>query len=270
MKFLNKFTDFYPLLLLKVVNVVSCSRQNAPVFGQIACTSSLVRKCAFTGATSTGKWLLQQCADSVKKVSMELGGNAPSIVFNSADLRQAAALTALSRFTNSGQTCICVERVFVQEESYDEFMTYFVAEVEALTVRDPLLYSSRIGPVINENAIQKLEVHVRDAKEKGATVVTGGRRLRQDGLSYEPTIVTDCTPNMLCMQHETFGPLLAPVCKFKTEEEVLQMANTRESGLAAYVFSNEYQQIWSIAEELEVGMVGRVPRPYFRASYNRP
>ena len=238
-----------------VVNFVTCSRETTPAAGNLLCTSGLVQKLSFTGSTKTGKWLLGRCADSVKRTSMELGGNAPCIVFDSADVELAAAKAIASRFRNSGQTCICVERIYVQEGVYEEFMKHFVAGVEQLTVGNPMHDTTNIGPLINESGIQKVEAHVEDAIKKGAHVLCGGARLEEGSLFYKPTVLTNCSRVMHCVEQETFGPV-APVIKFKSEEDVLRLANTRESGLAGYFFSNDYKQIWRVAEQLQVGMVG--------------
>ena len=238
-----------------VINVISCSRDNTVMAGTTLCSSSIVKKISFTGSTKVGKWLLEKSAATVKKVSMELGGNAPFIVFNSADIKLAAGKAVQSRFRNTGQTCVCAERIFVQEGVYDEFITEFQRAVKTLKVGNPLNSDTSIGTLINASALSKVESHVSDAISKGGRIVAGGNRIEADSLFYEPTIIVDCTEDMKCMQEETFGPVAA-VIKFKTEEEAMLLSNTQNSGLAGYFFSNDHSQIWRISEQLEVGMVG--------------
>ncbi|XP_057302631.1 succinate-semialdehyde dehydrogenase, mitochondrial-like [Hydractinia symbiolongicarpus] len=238
-----------------VVNVITCSRDNTVMAGTALCTSPLIKKITFTGSTKVGKWLLEKSAPTVKKVSMELGGNAPFIVFNSADAKLAASKAVVSRFRNSGQTCICAERIFVQEGIYDEFMSEFTKAVSKLKIGDPLEKDTTLSTLINQGALEKVLHHIKDAEQHGGKIVLGGKLSDRGGLFFEPTIIGDCNDEMQCVKEETFGPV-APVIKFKTEQEILALANTENSGLAGYFFSTDYQQIWRVAEELEVGMVG--------------
>ncbi|XP_047130624.1 succinate-semialdehyde dehydrogenase, mitochondrial isoform X1 [Hydra vulgaris] len=239
-----------------VVNVITCSRNNTELAGLLLCTSPLVRNISFTGSTKVGKWLLEKSASTVKKVSLELGGNAPFIVFDSADIKLAADRAVKARFRNAGQTCICAERILVQENVYESFIDEFKKITMALRVRDPMSSECDISSLINEQALAKVEDHVNDALLNGGKIVCGGKKLSSNGpLFYEPTIIRDCTTNMKCIAEETFGPV-APVIKFKTEEEALLLANSRNSGLSGYIFTNNTSQSWRVAERLEVGMVG--------------
>ena len=238
-----------------LLNVVPCSRENTEAVGTILCQSPTIRKISFTGSTATAKWLLEKCASTVKRVSMENGGNAPFIIFNSADPKLAASKAVLSRFRNTGQTCICAERIFVQKGIYERFMEEFAKLVLALKVGDPLDSSTTSSALINHKALDKIDSHVQDAKTKGAEVVCGGKLAQAESLFYEPTILTNCSSEMKCIQEETFGPI-ASVVRFSTEDELLTLANTQNSGLAGYFFSQDFSQIWRVAEELDVGMVG--------------
>ncbi|XP_045717674.1 succinate-semialdehyde dehydrogenase, mitochondrial [Phyllostomus hastatus] len=239
-----------------VYNVVPCSRQKAKVVGEALCTDPLVSKISFTGSTATGKVLLHYAADSVKRVSMELGGLAPFIVFDSADVHQAVAGAMASKFRNSGQTCVCSNRFLVQRGIHDAFVTKFAEAMSThLRVGHGLEERTTQGPLINEKAVEKVEKHVSDALSKGATVVTGGKRHRLGRNFFEPTLLSHVTPDMLCSREETFGPL-APVIKFDTEEEAVAIANATDVGLAGYFYSQDPAQIWRVAERLEVGMVG--------------
>lgn len=238
-----------------LLNVVPCSRENTEAVGTVLCQSPTIRKISFTGSTATAKWLLEKCASTVKRVSMENGGNAPFIVFNSADPKLAASKAVLSRFRNTGQTCICAERIFVQGGIYERFMEEFAKLVLTLKVGDPLDSSTTSSALINHKALDKIESHVQDAKTKGAEVVCGGKLAQAESLFYEPTILTNCSSEMKCIQEETFGPI-ASVVRFNTEDEILALANTQNSGLAGYFFSQDFSQIWRVAEELDVGMVG--------------
>ncbi|KAF6073857.1 aldehyde dehydrogenase 5 family member A1 [Phyllostomus discolor] len=239
-----------------VYNVVPCSRQKAKVVGEALCTDPLVSKISFTGSTATGKVLLHYAADSVKRVSMELGGLAPFIVFDSADVDQAVAGAMASKFRNSGQTCVCSNRFLVQRGVHDAFVAKLAEAMSThLRVGHGLEERTTQGPLINEKAVEKVEKHVRDALSKGATVVTGGKRHRLGRNFFEPTLLSHVTQDMLCSHEETFGPL-APVIKFDTEEEAVAIANATDVGLAGYFYSRDPAQIWRVAERLEVGMVG--------------
>lgn len=238
-----------------VFNVVPCSRSHAADVGKVMCESPLVAKISFTGSTQTGKILLKQSADTVKRVSMELGGNAPFIVFDSADVDAAVSGAMICKFRGSGQTCVCANRIFVQEEVYDEFCQKMAAEVEKLVVGDGMDSKTTQGPLINSKGVDKVEHHVQDAVSHGGKVLVGGKRHALGGSFFEPTLIRDVPTDALVCKEETFGPLAA-VIKFKTEAEVLAIANSTRVGLAGYFYSNNIGQIWRVAEKLEVGMVG--------------
>ncbi|XP_058933565.1 succinate-semialdehyde dehydrogenase, mitochondrial isoform X8 [Kogia breviceps] len=239
-----------------VYNVIPCSQKKAKEVGEALCTDPLVSKISFTGSTATGKVLLHHAANSVKRVSMELGGHAPFIVFDSANVDQAVAGAMASKFRNSGQTCVCSNRFLVQRGIHDSFVKKFAEAIKTnLHVGNGFEERTTQGPLINEKAVEKVEKHVSDAISKGATVVTGGKRHQVGKNFFEPTLLSDVTRDMLCSQEETFGPV-APVIKFDTEEEAVAIANVADVGLAGYFYSQDPAQIWRVAERLEVGMVG--------------
>lgn len=239
-----------------LINIITASRAKAAEIGTSLTGHPLVRKISFTGSTAVGKILLRQAADSVKKVSMELGGNAPFIVFDDADLDAAAAGALMSKYRNSGQTCVCANRILVQESVYDAFLDKLKAEVDKLVVGPGLTTpDASQGPLINQAALSKVEAHVADALEKGARLVTGGQPHSLGGTFYQPTILADVTPDMRVTHEETFGPV-APIYKFKTEEEAMALANATDFGLAAYFYSRDIGRVWRVAEALEVGIVG--------------
>ncbi|XP_055988108.1 succinate-semialdehyde dehydrogenase, mitochondrial [Sorex fumeus] len=239
-----------------VYNVVPCSQKKAKEVGEALCTDPLVSKISFTGSTATGKVLLHHAANSVKRVSMELGGHAPFIVFDSANVEQAVAGAMASKFRNSGQTCVCSNRFLVQRGIHDAFVKKLAeAMKQHLHVGNGFEEKTTQGPLINKRAVEKVESHVKDAVSKGATVVTGGKRHPLGQNFFEPTLLSSVTQDMLCAQEETFGPL-APVIKFNTEEEALAIANAADVGLAGYFYSQDPAQIWRVSERLEVGMVG--------------
>uniref|UniRef100_A0A8D2CVA1 Succinate-semialdehyde dehydrogenase n=1 Tax=Sciurus vulgaris TaxID=55149 RepID=A0A8D2CVA1_SCIVU len=239
-----------------VYNVVPCSRSKAKEVGEALCTDPLVSKISFTGSTATGKILLHYAANSVKRVSMELGGLAPFIVFDSANVDQAVEGALASKFRNAGQTCVCSNRFLVQRGIHDAFVSKFAeAMKKSLRVGNGFEEGTTQGPLINEKAVEKVEKHVSDAVSKGATVVMGGKRHQYGRNFFEPTLLSNVTGDMLCSHQETFGPL-APVIKFDTEEEAIAIANATEVGLAGYFYSQDPAQIWRVAEQLEVGMVG--------------
>ncbi|XP_029446624.1 succinate-semialdehyde dehydrogenase, mitochondrial isoform X1 [Rhinatrema bivittatum] len=239
-----------------VYNVVPCSREKTPSVGEVLCTDPLVAKISFTGSTATGKILLRQAASTVKRVSMELGGNAPFIVFDSADIDRAVAGALASKYRNSGQTCVCTNRFLVQKGVHDAFVKRFAEAIQReLRVGSGFQEDTTQGPLINEKAVEKVERHVSDAVSKGARIVTGGKRHSFGKNFFEPTLLSEVTTDMLCTQEETFGPL-APVLKFDTEEEAVAIANSTNVGLAGYFYSQDPAQIWRVAERLEVGMVG--------------
>ncbi|XP_043921682.1 succinate-semialdehyde dehydrogenase, mitochondrial [Protopterus annectens] len=239
-----------------VYNVTPCSRQKTPTVGEVLCTDPLVAKISFTGSTATGKVLLKHAADTVKRVSMELGGHAPLIVFDSANLDQAVAGAVASKFRNSGQTCVCSNRLLVQKGIHDAFVQKLAAAMnKELFVGSGFDERTTQGPLINERAVEKVEKQIQDAVARGARVVCGGKRHSLGGTFFQPTLLSDVTTDMMCTQEETFGPV-APVIKFDSEEEAIAIANSVNVGLAGYFFSQDPAQIWRVAEQLEVGMVG--------------
>jgi succinate-semialdehyde dehydrogenase/glutarate-semialdehyde dehydrogenase len=215
----------------------------------------IVRKLSFTGSTAVGKLLMAQCAATVKKISLELGGNAPFIIFEDANLDEAVTGALLSKFRNSGQTCVCANRIFVHEKIYDVFAQKFTAAVAAMKVGNGLEDNIDQGPMINPQAIDKVEAHLADALAHGAKVMTGGKRHALGGNFFEPTVLCNATPAMRFYKEETFGPL-APLFKFSSEAEVLAMANDTVYGLAAYVYTHDMGRIWRLSETLEYGMIG--------------
>ena len=217
--------------------------------------NSTVRKMSFTGSTEIGKVLMAQCAATIKKVSLELGGNAPLIVFDDADLDQAVAGAMASKYRNAGQTCVCANRILVQGGIYEEFSKRLGEAVVALKVGDGLADGVTQGPLIDMAAIKKVEEHISDAVAKGAAVTAGGARHELGGQFFQPTVLTNVTGDMRIASEETFGPV-APLFRFDSEEEAIEMANNTEFGLAAYFFSRDIGRIWRVAEALEYGMVG--------------
>ncbi len=235
-----------------IINVIT--GKSGEIGGEMT-SNPIVRKLTFTGSTEVGKILLEQCAGTVKKVSMELGGNAPFIVFDDADLDAAVQGAMASKYRNTGQTCVCANRIYVQEGIYDEFLSRFSQAISAMKVGDGLKGETQQGPLINMSAVEKVEEHLKDAVDQGARVVIGGKRHDLGGTFFEPTLVADVTQKMKVAKEETFGPL-APVFKFKSDEEVVQWANDTEFGLAAYFYSRDIGRIWKTAEQLEYGIVG--------------
>ena len=236
--------------------VLSVVTGDAKAIGGEMTSSPIVRKLSFTGSTAVGKLLMQQCAASVKKVSLELGGNAPFIVFDDADLDAAVEGAMASKYRNSGQTCVCANRFLVQDGVYDEFARKFAAAVQAqLKVGNGLEAGVVQGPLINEAAVKKVESHIADAVSKGARVAIGGARHALGGTFFQPTVLTDVSAGMVVASEETFGPL-APLFRFHTEEEAVRMANDTEYGLASYFYSRDLARVWRVAEALEYGMVG--------------
>ncbi|MDR6390691.1 NADP-dependent succinate-semialdehyde dehydrogenase [Paraburkholderia phenoliruptrix] len=215
----------------------------------------IVRKLSFTGSTPVGRLLMAQCAPTVKKVSLELGGNAPFIVFDDADLDAAVAGAIASKYRNSGQTCVCTNRFYVHDKVYDAFADKLRAAVEQLKVGRGTEAGVTQGPLINEAAVLKVESHIEDALAKGARVVTGGKRHALGHGFFEPTVLADVTPDMKVARDETFGPL-APLFRFSSDEEVIRLANDTEFGLASYFYSRDIARVWRVAEALEYGMVG--------------
>ena len=236
-----------------VINVVTAASPAA--VGEVLTTDTRVRKVSFTGSTPVGKKLLAQCAGTVKKASMELGGNAPFIVFDDADLDAAVAGAIASKYRNAGQTCVCTNRFLVQEGIYDAFVEALAAKVAAMPVGDGREPGVMIGPLINQAAVDKVQRHVDDAVAKGGRLLCGGTPHALGQSFYAPTVIADATPEMAVASEETFGPL-APVFRFRDEEEAIAMANDTPFGLAAYFYARDYRRIWRIMEGLEYGMVG--------------
>ena len=235
-----------------VVNVVTGSARD---IGEVLTTHPTVRKVSFTGSTQIGKLLMQQCSSTMKKISMELGGNAPFIVFEDADLDRAVEGAIASKFRNSGQTCVCTNRILVQEKVYDAFIEKLAIAVKKLKVADAFVEGAEQGPLINEKAVEKIQEHIEDATAKGAKVIAGGHRHALGQTFFEPTIISDVTAEMLVAKDETFGPL-APVFKFSTEAQAIHMANDTEFGLASYIYTESLSRAWRVGEALEYGMVG--------------
>lgn len=223
--------------------------------GKTLCESDIVRKLSFTGSTQVGRILMQQCAPTIKKLSLELGGNAPVVVFDDANLEQAVQGIMASKYRNSGQTCVCANRIYVQDGIYDALADRLVEAVSKLKVGDGRQEGSTQGPLIDEDAIAKVQSHIADATEKGATVRIGGQRSALGGTFFEPTVLTGVTQDMKVSKEETFGPL-APLFRFKTEDDAVAMANDTEFGLAAYLFTQSTARQWRVGEALEYGMVG--------------
>jgi len=227
----------------------------AEIGGELT-ANPLVRKLSFTGSTAVGKLLMRECADTVKKISLELGGHAPFIVFDDADLEAAVEGAIASKYRNSGQTCVCANRLLVQEGVYEEFAAMLVEAVQQrLRVGDGFAEGVNQGPLIDLDAVLKVEAQIRDAVEKGARIGCGGRRIGETGFFFEPTILLDVTPDMLISREETFGPV-APLFSFADEEEAVRMANDTPYGLASYFYSRDIGRVWRVAESLEYGMVG--------------
>lgn len=239
-----------------VVNVVTCSRSNAPSVGDLLCRSPLIAGISFTGSTEVGRLLYEKCATGIKRVGLELGGNAPFIVFESADLNKAVIGAMATKFRNCGQTCTSANRFLVQESVFDEFVAKLKTAVDALVVGDGKESNVQIGPLVNDAQLKKVSSIVADGVSKGAKVVVGGKELPDKGpLYYAPTILTNIQPDMRLYTEEIFGPV-ASIMKFKTEEEALQIANDTRRGLAGYFFSENLSQVFRVARRLEVGMVG--------------
>ena len=227
----------------------------ASEIGDELATNPIIRKLSFTGSTEIGKVLMAKCAGTVKKVSMELGGHAPFIVFDDANIDDAVAGAMQSKFRNTGQTCVCANRVYVQEKVYEEFCEKFVEAVSKMKVGDGLEEDVTSGPLIDESSLNKVEEHVQDAVQMGAKVAIGGSKHSLGMNFYQPTILTDVTPQAKITFEETFGPV-APVYKFKDENEVIELANNSPYGLASYFYSRDIGRVWRVAEALEYGMVG--------------
>jgi len=235
-----------------VVNVITGS--SGPIGTELT-TNPIVRKFTFTGSTEVGKQLMAQCAGTVKKVSLELGGNAPFIVFDDADIDAAVEGAMMSKFRNTGQTCVCANRLFVQDGVYDKFAKKLGEKVAAMKVGNGMEEGVMQGPLIDMKAVEKVEEHITDAVGKGARLVTGGKRHAKGSTFFEPTVLADVKTNMKITHEETFGPV-APLFRFKTEQELIKLANDTEYGLASYFYSRDIGRIWRVAEALEYGIVG--------------
>ncbi len=228
---------------------------DGPEIGKELCNNEKVRKLTFTGSTEVGRILMRQCSAHIKKLSLELGGNAPFIVFDDADVDQAVAGAMVSKFRNAGQTCVCANRLYVQTKIYDEFAEKLAEKVSELSVGDGFADGVTTGPLIDSKAILKVEEHILDAVNKGARIRCGGSQQSIDGAFFEPTILTDVTKEMQISKEETFGPV-APLFRFDDVEDVIQQANDTEFGLASYFYANDLRKVWKVAEALEYGMVG--------------
>jgi succinate-semialdehyde dehydrogenase / glutarate-semialdehyde dehydrogenase len=236
-----------------VLNVVTGDSEQSIEIGKVLCGSDAVRHLSFTGSTEVGRILMQQCAPTIKKMSLELGGNAPFIVFDDADVDSAVEGAMASKYRNAGQTCVCANRLYVQDGVYEAFTAKLAEKVRNLKVGNGFEAGVQLGPLIDEPALAKVEAHVADATAQGARVLTGGQRMGER--FFAPTVLADVTPDMLCSREETFGPV-APVFRFKSEDEVIALANATEFGLASYFYSRDIGRIFRVAEGLEYGMVG--------------
>lgn len=235
-----------------VFNVLTGSGE---IIGKEMTSNPLVRKVSFTGSTEVGRLLMQQCSSSIKKITLELGGNAPFIVFDDANLDLAVQGAIACKFRNSGQTCVCANRIYVQDKIYDAFLEKFITATSKLKVGNGLELGVQIGPLINQKAVDKVQRHIDDAVAKGGRVVFGGKEHALGGLFFEPTVIADANMEMELAEEETFGPV-APIFKFSNEEEAVAMSNETIFGLASYFYSQNMDRIWRVSEKLEYGMVG--------------
>jgi succinate-semialdehyde dehydrogenase/glutarate-semialdehyde dehydrogenase len=235
-----------------VINILTGSSKE--IGGEMT-SNPIVRKLSFTGSTEVGKELIRQCAGTVKKVSMELGGNAPFIVFDDADLDAAVEGAMMSKFRNTGQTCVCANRIYVQDGVYEAFASKLAAAVAKLKVGNGLETGVNQGPLIDKSALEKVEEHVADALGKGARIVAGGKRHSLGGTFFEPTVLADVTKDMAVSREETFGPV-APLFRFKSDDDAIRMANDTEFGLASYFYARDLGRVWRVAEAIESGIVG--------------
>jgi succinate-semialdehyde dehydrogenase/glutarate-semialdehyde dehydrogenase len=236
-----------------VINIITADADNSIAVGKVFCASDTVRHISFTGSTEVGRILMAQSAPTVKKLSLELGGNAPFIVFDDADLDSAVEGAMVSKYRNAGQTCVCANRIYVQDGVYDQFVQKFAAKVKEVKVGNGFEDGVSQGPLIEDAAVEKVQRHVADAVAKGGKVVVGGKKLQ--GQFFEPTVVSEAKADMLCATEETFGPF-APVFRFKTEQEVVDAANNTIFGLATYFYTRDVGRIFRVSEALEYGMVG--------------
>jgi len=235
--------------------VIQVVTGKSSVIGDILTGDARIHKLSFTGSTEVGRTLMAQCAPTIKKLSLELGGNAPFIVFDDADLEKAAEGLIASKYRNAGQTCVCANRVYVQDSIKDEFLDIFIKKVAELKVGDGMEEGVNVGPLINEKALQKVQALLKDALDKGATLIAGGSTNNASALAYNPTVITDISADMDIASEEIFGPI-APIFTFSSEEEVIRAANDTIYGLAAYFYSSDYARAWRVTEGLEYGMVG--------------
>jgi len=239
-----------------VLNIITADSEQSIAIGKVLCTSPTVRKLTFTGSTPVGRILMEQCAPSIKKMSLELGGHAPFIVFEDADIDAAIEGAMVSKYRNAGQTCVCTNRFYVHAKVYDSFAEKLAARVSgSLSVGEGFEDKVTTGPLIDDAAVAKVEEHVQDAVAKGAKILCGGAKHARGGRFYQPTVITQVSEDMLCMREETFGPL-APIVKFTDEAEVIRLANNTDYGLASYFYSRDIGRIFRVAEALEYGMVG--------------
>jgi len=236
-----------------VLNILTADSDNSIAVGKVFCASDTVRHISFTGSTEVGRILMAQSAPSIKKLALELGGNAPFIVFDDADIESAVEGAMASKYRNAGQTCVCANRIYVQDKVYDQFVEKFAAKVKALKVGNGFEDGVVQGPLIEDAAVQKVERHVQDAIAKGGKVLVGGKKL--SGQFFEPTVISGATADMLCAKEETFGPF-APVFRFHKDQEAIDAANNTEFGLASYFYSRDVGRIFRVSEALEYGMVG--------------
>ncbi|WP_350560867.1 NAD-dependent succinate-semialdehyde dehydrogenase [Psychrobacter sp. CAL346-MNA-CIBAN-0220] len=235
--------------------VIQVVTGKSSVIGDILTGDARIQKLSFTGSTEVGRTLMAQCAPTIKKLSLELGGNAPFIVFDDADLEKAAEGLIASKYRNAGQTCVCANRVYVQDSIKDEFLDIFIKKVAELKVGNGMEEGVNVGPLINEKALQKVQALLKDALDKGATLITGGSTNNASPLAYNPTVISDISDDMDIASEEIFGPI-APIFTFESEEEVIHAANDTIYGLAAYFYSGDFARAWRVTEGLEYGMVG--------------
>ena len=235
--------------------VIQVVTGKSSVIGEILTGDARIHKLSFTGSTEVGRTLMAQCAPTIKKLSLELGGNAPFIVFDDADLEKAADGLIASKYRNAGQTCVCANRVYVQDSIKDEFLDIFIKKVAELTVGNGLDNGVDVGPLINQKALEKVQALLKDALDKGATLLTGGSTHNASALTYQPTVISDISADMDIAHEEIFGPI-APIFIFSTEEEVIRAANDTIYGLAAYFYTSNFTRSWRVTEGLEYGMVG--------------
>ena len=238
-----------------VVNIITADANQSIAIGKTLCASPTVRHLSFTGSTEVGRILMEQCAPTVKKLGLELGGHAPFIVFEDADIDAAVAGAIASKYRNSGQTCVCANRIYVHKKIHAAFVEKFTKAVQAIKVGNGMEASISQGPLIDQAALAKVERHIADALSKGAKLVVGGKPSSLGGTYYEPTILDNVTSDMLITYEETFGPV-APIITFESDEEVVKLANNSQYGLASYFYSRDIGRIWKVAEALEYGMVG--------------